>query len=187
MAPVVVIQAVGVAWGKSARGGAAAAERNRAPEAVPLPEALTPRAGPVFAFHLERRVLTRDAEFYPYMGGVHPYVPEADGAVRVIPAEAPIHYGCITVHPPEDGAVRVEFQWSLGAGAPERAAYRPEALLLRPGQWGRVRYNGRHAIDYGWTYEKWVLNVGVFAESVAATVFLDSEPAQTYSQMADLR
>jgi hypothetical protein len=50
-----------------------------------------------------------------------------------------------------------------------------------------VRYNGRYRQEWTWSYEKWVFNIGFFAEPIPPTVFLDSEPSHTYSPMAHLR
>jgi len=108
-------------------------------------------------------------------------------------------YG-VTVYP-EGEHIRVVYEYLATMGMPRRDTIgyaldeigRPQplkvdAFTLRLGEWGRLRYNGRHSGDCAWWYEKWVVNVGFFGQErpMWPTAFLDSPPSARYSQMADL-
>ena len=181
--PMVVAQSVEVEWTKKYRGGAAAENRARAPEAVALPFPIPPGHQPVCVVHVTKPVCVVHAVRFTFGTYLPDSVPRDQ--VEVYPASR-LSFRSVIVHPATD-LVRVEFKWRADEGAPPRdRANNPAALVLRPGEWGRVRYNGRKVWEETWAYAKRVLNIGFFAEA-RATIFLDTEPVAVYSQMARLR
>ncbi len=104
----------------------------------------------------------------------------------------------VTIYPGE-GSIRVVYEYDSRLGVPRRDAighapdetgrHRPlqyEAFVLRSGEWGRLKYNGRHTGEEGWWYDKWVFNIGLFPRW-SPDIFLDTPPCASYSQMARLR
>jgi hypothetical protein len=82
--------------------------------------------------------------------------------------------------------LHVHYTWGRAGGAPRRDSRR-DVLILEKGQWGRVLYNGRHtSTSSDWWYEKWVFNIGFFAE-LDPRVFLGTTPVKVHSAMELLR
>lgn len=175
MKDIVLIQRIECHWSKASRGGPEAAQRNAVPEAVKVPvQALRKTPPGLLVEHgvdySERRGFDAPSERI---------TEEPFGRLKI---------GCVLIEPDSEGAW-VVFEYDTGrAGAPFR--YSPPGgrpatrFTLGPGQWGRVRYNGRFSHEEGgWTYGKFVFNVGMFP-ALSADVFLHSEPAHTVDQTA---
>jgi len=169
----VYIQAICTRWNKPSRGGTDALPRNCVPEAVSFPPpASAPKPGN-YVFH--RSTFTDKNGFAAPTSsslGATPYCPPNTGGITLSF---------------ENDALHVAYQWDRGQGAPERYSARVEPFRLAPGQWGRVRYNGRLSdFDNGtWWYEKWVYNVGLFS-SPPPSVFVTTEPGKVFTQIAHL-
>jgi hypothetical protein len=181
-APITVVQALLISWSKASRGGDPARKRNATPEAIPLPAESASGQGPSLLIH---RAVFSEPDF------------SATGqAVEVRPGFTAFRFDCVEILPVEQG-LQVAYQYHHGAGAPRRLMHevtsnlvplRKEAFLLRPGEWGRVAYNGRFSdVDDGsWWCERRVVNVGLL-EDPPPDVFVRSSPSQVYSQLAKLR
>jgi len=168
----VYIQAICTCWDKSSRGGTDALPRNRVPEAVSFPpSASAPKPG---EYVVHRSTFTAKNGFAAPTSslGVTPYCPPNAGGITLAL---------------DDDALHVAYQWDRSQGAPERYSAKVDAFRLSPGQWGRVRYNGRLTdFDNGtWWYEKWVYNIGLFS-SPPSSVFVTTEPVKVFTQMAYL-
>jgi hypothetical protein len=80
-------------------------------------------------------------------------------------------------------------RWFLNRLPARDGAPGGQIMLVRPGEWARVCYNGRFSCsDTGnWWYEQVTVNVAWFADECAGRVFLDSEAAHELRSLADLR
>ncbi len=86
--------------------------------------------------------------------------------------------------PSSNKQVRVDFEWHRLMGAPARPPIQ-DIFSLHLGEWGRVRWNGRSALDETWSYGKWVFNIGFFP-SLTTNIFMATEPTFRHSEMAVL-
>ncbi len=166
---MIVVQEIIVTWTKRARGGKAASVRNAVPEAFSLPHL------PEVAFPLAL-ILDRVA-----MGLHQKRVLTVE---EIVPKKRrPVACTALTW---ADDLLTVTFPTKdYCTGAPQRFGPRT-VLTLKPGLWGRVRYNGRYigSFEGHWYYQKTVLNIGCF-ETVSESVFL-SEPNRVFSDMRQL-
>jgi hypothetical protein len=174
---LIVVQVILSAWDKAHRGGEGASTRNRAPEALGLPLPAQSMAEPSYIIH---RVKHRfgDAPVYRRLPGE---------PMEITPmANKPLTCDCISVGLVKD-RLHVDYTWSCAGGAPRRDSRR-DVLVLERGEWGHVLYNGRHttASTAEWWYEKWVFNIGFFAE-LDPRVFLGTTPVKVHSAMELLR
>ena len=79
----------------------------------------------------------------------------------------------------------IEFHWQDIHYSPRRSRP-PVRKEIRLGQWLRLRYNLRFAIEeWGWHYSKHVLNIG-YATAPDAAFFRRTAPLRVISDMADL-
>jgi hypothetical protein len=103
----------------------------------------------------------------------------------------------LSIHPPDGaGIVRVTYHprrpTYLSYARDQSGDYRPgghEALALRMGEWGRMRYNWRHGATVSvddWWYDQWVVNVGFLTE-LRPAAFLGGPPSKIHSQLSRLR
>ncbi len=183
--PCGLVQVVQLHWGKSSRGGQAARNRNAVPQAFAVPAADLAAAGGHLCVSVthwgERNAFTE------------PFLVRRE---RVAVADG-FTFGCVGVSPhPEGLLVRYQYTRTDG-GAPDRwffnwftvAGESPgRPLVVRPGQWVRVCYNGRFScIDSGnWWYEQSTVNVVCFGGEPDGRVFIDREPAEELRVLADL-
>ncbi len=175
VAPIVLIQIIQVEWSKAARGGAAATARNNVPEALPLPHtAMLAMREPAFVEHFVR--YGRRNQFQ---------APLVDKLLTQPVAEpfADIHRG-LAVSLDDDGHAHVAL--TRYPGAPRRPL-RFEGFTLAPGEWGRIRVNGRWTdVDFGWwVYTKLAMNIGLFVRP-PRNVFRMMSPAKSYTSLEDL-
>ena len=172
----ICIQCVRTCWHRAARGGPGATQRNRVPESLKLPDF---KVAPVPLSYVTHHATYSDTNNFAE--------PLKSSAVTVSLTE-PLDLGGLSLSFQSD-AVGVYYQWDTSQGAPPRYTGRKEALHLYRGQWGRVCYNGRHGAEHfdsgEWWYEKWVYNVGLFAEFMPS-IFLKTEPVKVASYMAHL-
>ncbi len=170
---VVIVQEIHTHWEKSARGGPKAFLRNQVPEAVKLEDI---EVDPGSLLYVTQHVYyssrnnfaepTRTVTAPPTM-----VVPQFDGVFLDF----------------DNGALAASYQYNRGHGAPERSAWKTKAFSLSEGEWGRIRYNGRHSdMDGYWGYDKWVWNVGLFS-SISPSAFLETEPVKVASYMGLLK
>jgi hypothetical protein len=165
---MVIIQEILTTWTKTSRGAPGAVARGKVPERMSFAAAAT-----------ESAILEHMAYFNEHGGFV------ARETTQQYAAPATLAYGCTRLQVEVD-RVAVTWRYDSGyIGAPGRDGSTKEVFVVRPGQWGRVRYNGRLTEDEGWWYRKIVLNVGIFA-SGSGSEFLANEPDFTYDQMARL-
>jgi hypothetical protein len=170
---LIVVQVILSAWDKAYRGGEGATIRNRVPEALELPLSVQSMAEPSYIVHRSKHGFG-DAPVYCRLRGE---------PLEIAPtANKPFTCDCISAGLIKD-RLHVDYTWSCAGGAPRRNSRR-NVLVLERGQWGRVLYNGRHpTISTGeWWYEKWVFNIGFFAE-LDPRVFLDTVPVKVHSAM----
>lgn len=167
----ILVQAIETQWTKASRGAPAATHRNRVPEAVDLPAAL-PDLG-------ERSYVLQHVVYSESDGFQAPWYKP----VTATAAMAAFHFACIRVAYAHQ-FVRVDFEWYSVKGVPRRPEIH-DRHTLQPGQWGRVRANGRFSFDDTWGYFKWIINIGFFAQ-VPTNVFTTTNPVFKHSHMADL-
>lgn len=174
---IVVVQAICTYWGKSARGGPEAVLRNRVPEAAKLQEVKQEtKAVPAPMLYAVQHI---------HYGNSNKFS-EPTRSTAVLSASPPTQLKGIFLDYKEN-TLAVAYQYDRTQGAPERHSQRIEALNLSPGQWGRIRYNGRHSDwEAHWWYEKWVWNVGLFGVA-SPSVFLATKPIKVASYMALLK
>lgn len=183
-----LVQVVHLYWDKSARGGQGARDRNAVPQAFPVPEAGLGGAGR-YLWIAESHWNGRNAFAAPF-SDLHRRVDVANGYT----------HGCVSVSDHPDG-LQVRYDYSKGkGGAPDRWFFSKttgygespsRSLLVRPGEWVRVCYNGRFSeLDYGdsstWRYEQTTVNVAWFSGEPDSRVFLDREPSYELNFLADL-
>lgn len=179
--PTAVVQIVLSQWGKPSRGGDAAIERNKMPEAVALPPMPVPVLEPSLLIHSISKMYD----------SIPAYSRTPSNELTVKSLSDVFECDCIKLSARND-VLHVDFQWNPSAGMPERYP-KTDILVLQVGQWGQIRYNERHSpyhevhCDFNtWWYEKWVFNIGLFT-TVSPTLFIDQKPDQVYSQMEHLR
>lgn len=169
---IILVQEIRTDWSKVSRGAPGAAKRAAVPRALPLP---LHRADRDFYALFEHRVFFSEWEGFRDPGE---QVACSEEVGQVI-------YGCVRLKL-EGESLRVVWKYDPGyAGAPSRDGNPKQAFTLRPGQWGRVVYNGRFGEDEGWYYRQTTFNVAL-AERASACVFTESEPAHVYKQVAEL-
>lgn len=171
-----VVQEITVWWTKKARSAPGAAVRNAVPELYDLPF----RPSTMARFDVVHHgVLVREWAGFD--------VPEEAVEGHVVAPGLPLRLGCLRVESGPDAAqVVYAYDYACG-GAPERTTRPRPVLRLRPGQWGRVLYNGRFE-DRGtreWLYKKVVANVAYLGDPADA-VFSEA-PSRTFSDLAHLR
>ncbi|MFO0589778.1 MAG: hypothetical protein U0441_19720 [Polyangiaceae bacterium] len=159
---MVLLQHILVRWTKRSRGAPRAAQRNAVPSAVPVSiERLDKWVIQEVSFHENtdfRRKMERQRALHDY---------EEEGR-------------CLTLRTDHDG-LHVGFRWSVYVGAPRRPD-RPEAFLLKQGDYGRVVVNGRQAEESTHVYSLHTYNI-TLAEAPAEDTFTAREP----DQLLDLR
>jgi hypothetical protein len=157
----VVVQWVRTSWTKASRGGAAAARRNAAPVAFPLPGVAAP---------LMHEVLMSEGEDFQPRSSQTGAVPDEIVSLRLV-----------------DGLLRVRLE-PTPFGMPRRWR-RPPALRLAPGEWLRWQINYRFSYPAArggaWTYRLDTLNLA-HAAQVPAGIFL-GEPTHWIDELAHLR
>jgi hypothetical protein len=172
---IVLIQEIRSIWSKVSRGGAAAALRNSVPEAALFPTIKAKPAAHQIFHHL---VVYGEANDFA--------VPVKSESVELATSSNDI--GCVKINVlSERVAVAYEYNYKCG-GLPPRQV-RPgvnvrEEVMIEPGSWVRVRYNGRFSGDEWW-YEKVVVNVGLLHKP-DTEIFISTEPLHEISQMAEL-
>lgn len=182
-----VVQAIEVSWTKISRGGSLATLRNRVPEIALLPFGSSPpkSAMPIYIRH----EIT--------WGETNEFQQPLTGKIDIAEFMGQVKNRLLGFHAAGGTSIKVGFEKSYGAnpvgknlldytrlGAPARTVPL-EIFSLGPGEWGRVRYNGRFSWKSGWKYEKWVYNIGLFADTIPENCFQGS-PARSYSSLADL-
>jgi hypothetical protein len=140
-----VVQWVRTCWTKASRGGVAAARRNAAPIAFPLPSGVAP---------LVHEVVMREGDDFTTHAEHSTGLPELDDVeLRMV-----------------DDRLRVMLVASAW-GMPRRNR-RPPAVLLKPGQWLRWHINYRFAAGCScgaeWSYRLDTLNIAHGPVSVDA-------------------
>ncbi len=197
-----LVQAIRTEWSKAARGGVLATARNHVPEAFPVPLPLTQPA--------ERYYLVHHLTYAEEDGFRHP----RDETVDARPADKHTQYVCerafwyraplrvqVKTVPPEAifGETihfdRIHIHWKVNSitisyrtddrayGAPDT---KPGVLIVAGDQWARINYNFRYSIEYGWVYERWVFNIGLFHKP-RRNVFRRTAPDAVLSRMSRLR
>ncbi len=171
---MLLIQAISTEWTKTSRGGSNATRRNGVPEQLAIPVTFDPASTSGVMLH---RV--------GYSEGNGFLVPHLDWiAVQAVPEEG-IRYNNFLVLHPSDGSLRITCEWGNLPGAPKRYPARVQTAL-EPDQWMRLRYNARLSRGEGlWVYEKWIFNIAVL-RTLSSRIFLDTEPSEIRSEMADL-
>jgi hypothetical protein len=180
-----VVQIVWLRWDKSARGGQGARDRNAVPQAFAVPAAGLAGAG--------GRLCVSVAQWGERNAFAEPFSTRQQ---RVAVADG-FRFRCVSVSAHPEG-LGVRYQYNRGdGGAPDRWYFNwctgygesvGRSLVVRPGQWVRVCYNGRFScIDSGtWWYEQTTVNVAWFGGEADGRVFLDHEPAEEVRLLADL-
>jgi hypothetical protein len=184
-APCALVQVIELRWDKSARGGAAARARAAVPEAFEVP----PRdlTGPGGMLCIETTAWGEHNSFAEPFSARRHRKPLAEGfSFRAIN---------VSMH---DGHLQVLYEYDPSTcGAPDRRyevppggdLQRPRStLVVGSGEWVRIQYSGRFScIDTGhWWYEQVTANVAWFETEPNGRVFLNRNPVQQLSLLAEL-
>lgn len=159
---MIAVQIVTIVWTKATRGAPRSNERAALPRAYAIPR--------------------NDAPYCVQYHGMH----EGNGFRPLMHTE---HRG-ETVRPAEDVLLfqlidPATLQVGLSSnGQPYRAPV-SRAFDLRPGEYGRLATNGRHASHSGQWYTETICHVA-FGDGIPADRFIASAPDCEYSQMAHL-
>lgn len=184
-----VLQILHVEWTKASRGGEGGRARNAIPAALPL--------------SLEEFSTSDERLFVE----VHRWN-EHNGFTKVVrierhsvPLSTGFRFGCLTVAAKSDGSPGLQLdyprhtgcggmpdRWFLncGLGARNPAA---SALSVNPGEWVRIRDNGRFDdMDTGnWRYQQVTFNVAWFPARPDPAWFRSRRPTHDLNFLADLR
>jgi hypothetical protein len=157
-----VVQWVRTSWTKRSRGALAAAHRNKAPTAFPLPLTAPP---------FVHNVLMRETDDFQPRFEVLAGLPDAGSDAGVLLRES-------------DGLLRVQLTVTP-FGMPRRWR-RPPAIRLARGEWLRWQVNYRFAGTHGgdWTYRLDTLNI---ANGPAPTDLFLGTPTHHVDERAALR
>ena len=170
--PVIVIQNICTSWTKASRGGTNASARNRTPEALELPPFSTSLPQQIFLLHTV--IYSECCHFQqPIQQLEHKELTD------------PFWYDCFKFSLVAD-ILHITTEWERSKGVPRRPAFLRQGFSLHNPQWGRVIYNLRISWETYREYQKQVINIGFFAPS-SPRMFLETEPAHTYKDMAWLR
>jgi hypothetical protein len=172
---IVVVQEIELWWTKSSRAGEGAKARAAVPELLPLP---------ALASVPDESLVHQQVKIEEW-NGFDARVETVE--VSPMPVTRRKQMQCVTIGRDGEGHALAEYRYTMAGGAPERASIPRTVLTLAPGQWGRVRYNGRHnaSVPTGWLYHKTVINLAPVAV-FTGTPFLGG-PTREFSDMADLR
>lgn len=167
---LVVIQSICTMWTKASRGGSNASTRNRTPEALELP---------ALALPFLHDVLVHEVAYSEY----DHFQPPREKWKQQEQTD-PFWYECLnlSLHGP---FLKVTVEWERSKGVPRRRTFPRKGFSLQDRQWGQIAYNLRISSEGGWVYHKQVLNIGLFP-LLSRRVFLETEPAHTYADMAQL-
>ena len=58
--------------------------------------------------------------------------------------------------------VEVDYHYQTFLGAPSRPAVPKPAFTLHDGQWGVIRANGRQTHEWGWSYARHIIYLGLY-------------------------
>lgn len=189
---VIVAQLITSTWSKRFRGGTGAAVRNSVPERLALPTLATLPDAPVvslvhrqaygeynmFSAPVWEKLVYHTGVFTPLTPALGLHLPgDEDGRLRIVfespqPVESE-RWGFVDLH----------------VGAPARIAPR-SPFALKCGEWGRIRYMGRHKQGFeGFTYyEKCVCNVAWLPANkvISLRLFLDIPISHHFDSMPDV-
>jgi len=169
--PLIAIQCICTIWTKASRGGANAVARNCTPGAFELPFSAPQYPDDVFLLH---EVIYTEDNCFQYPLEKHMQRKRTD----------PCWYNCLRFSPSEN-ALSVTLEWERNTGAPRRPILPRTAWSLQENQWGCLIYNLRHAGEDHWIYHKYVISIGFF-HFYSPRIFLETKPAHTYRDMAQL-
>jgi hypothetical protein len=168
--PILIVQTIRSTWTKISRGAPGAISRNTVPECLPI-------SLPNMDLK-DLRVLYHEIAFEEKTGFQLP-----KEYIFINPGIVP-QQGCITVERIANKVnVTYKYHRSLG-GAPNRGVER-RTIRADIGYWIQMRENGRFAWQGDWSYQKIVVNAGLF-DNLVAGHFIDTSPVEVFSAMADL-
>lgn len=169
--PIVVIQNICTSWTKASRGGVNAAARNRTPEVLELL--------PLAPSYSQNILLLHTVVYSEYHHFQNP-------RQRLEQKEFtdPFWHDCFKLSL-VGNTLHVTTEWERSKGVPRRLTFLRQGFSLQDPQWGRITYNLRISWGEYWEYQKQVINLGFFSSS-SRRMFLETEPAHTYRDMATL-
>ena len=162
---MMVVQQVRVVWTKASRGAPGATLRNALPRALPLPLAWA-------------RYLSHLCVFTETATGFE----QSDEHHR-LEDDYRDHEGELLLDL-QGEALTVGYGWTEETGLPPRREKRA-AMVLQPGELGRLVVNGRHALESGHTYTQDTFNVAL-AEMARKDLFTSRAPDKVFSLEAEL-
>jgi hypothetical protein len=168
---MVIIQHIFISWDKSDRSGKGAAVRRSVKDAYPV------RLPP--GELKEAKVILQTLRF-----GIGS--PSKDPVTILKEVEPPVELGCVTLDWDAD-TVTAEFRYRRDCGGAPVRWWAAKRMVLSDGEWGQFVYNGRFGDNYEsyWSYQKHVVNVGLFQAPTPA-VFRDSSPSLRFESLAQL-
>jgi len=176
---LVLCQMIRTVWTRTSRGGRQAARRNATPEALAFAAALgrDPQNG----------ILVHRIEFDENAGFSSPasmdcaFVDDSDFRILGVRIQRSARRLVVTLDLDPALAATVGSTRTVAGPFPTRPNF-----VLSSGQWGRVRYNRRHAREDTWWYEKVVANVALLLR-FDSQVFLHRRLAHELDDMAVLK
>ncbi len=173
---MIVIQWVSTSWTKASRGHPGSSRRNAIQDGYPLPSAVLECASSVFSHQLQ----ANESSGFELQGSFRSYEPSdplspLNSSSRLLKLELEDHL--LSLHFTPD---------SLAMGAPSRR-HLARTFKLRPGEWVRLRMNGRHTDYHTGTrhYSKQVCNVALVSAPVI-DLFTSGTPTYELDGMARL-
>ena len=175
---IIVLQSICTSWTKASRGGGElSTARNRTPEALTIPACTDTEAG-------EHLLLLHECGYGEHSRFQQPF---EKWSVREL--ETPYRYKCLKLSLVDDSA-EATLEWERLYGVPRRMDYLRTTFSFERKQWIRIMYNLRITLDYGWCYEKRVLNIAFLGYDVLSqqkNIFLHTVPAHSFVDIAPLR
>ena len=153
-----LVQVIQLSWDKSARGGQGARKRNSVPLAFEVHDG-----------HL-RDVRGQFQAQVLFWGMGNDFSEPLESRYERVPLDDGYDFHCVMVSANPEG-LSVRYRWDADhGGAPARPFLDIGGngeLLVRPGEWMRISYNGRFSdADTGtWWYKLTTVNVAAFARS----------------------
>lgn len=171
---MIVVQEISVTWTKLSRGGQNAHLRNQVKEGFALPAIPKPEAANTLIRHT---IKVDEAEQFDAERNQRVEVQEFSLTKKPM-------VGAVRLTLTEDKLAAIYTYSPSSVGAPARDPRAKTVLILTPGTWGRIVYNGRFGWDSEWWYRKTVLNIGYFDEA-PKKVFLE-KPPHLFTDLANL-
>ena len=180
---MLTIQLISLQWDKLCRGAPYTTQRNRMAQADVLPDAFYNNGAAAFTIHY--------SGLWQDQGGIN----KVSDYVKRKFDRSKIRVGAVEIIR-EDEGYRIDYHYAWHGGCPPRQKYDVQtrhyvslcetAMILRPGEYGRVIYNGRFQNYEDCYYKLEIINIINDSGGNSVEVFVNREPDYNYRQIAHL-